>query len=419
MNFTLKLSLSEIVKNKSKVLIAIIVTLILFMSAFTLCNISTALPENFYGYYEEYMPGTIGIMITNADEDLYNKKNDYFVEFTPSFSKACTNYSLIFDGREQVSYEEEKDENGNIFATNYFNNILLSKDVGEYAAETYERFFAPELGGCGSVWDGEYSTEGIWISDEAAKYFVKDNDIYQNAENLIGQNLQYNYSNHLIDLEIIGIFNSAELKKYIMEQSGSYLINDYLCFITESSAKKILFESDSTFNAYGVVGKIDKLYNVYNTLYGKYSLSEGTAFALISRVKNAQVICMTVGVIMIVCGIIIMLNFINMIISQNIKHISLLRILGTSTFKIMMAYLLIFLLMITIVCVISWMTLPLYNYFVSIYCAGLGYTFSIGINYWVVLGVFAICYAITSLIMLVKWQILEGTAPSRNIAEED
>ena len=114
-----------------------------------------------------------------------------------------------------------------------------------------------------------------------------------------------------------------------------------------------------------------------------------------------------------------MLNFINMIISQNIKHISLLRILGTDTFRIMMAYFIIFMLLITIVCVISWMTLPLYNYFVSLYCASIGYSFTIGINYWVVLGVFAICYFITCMLMLAKWLIMQKTAPSRNILEED
>ena len=189
--------------------------------------------------------------------------------------------------------------------------------------------------------------------------------------------------------------------------------------MTELSAKKILFESNTSFNAYGVVGKIDKLYEVYNTLYKDYSLSEGTAFAMIAQVKNTQVICMIVGVIMIICGIIIMLNFINMIISQNIKHISLLRILGTDTFRIMAAYFMIFILLITIVCVVSWMTLPLYNYFVSLYCAYIGYPFAIGINYWVVLGVFGICYLIIISLMLVKWLIMEKTAPSRNISEED
>ncbi|HRF36965.1 MAG TPA: hypothetical protein PLZ09_06655, partial [Clostridia bacterium] len=91
MNFTLKLALSEIVKNKSKVLIAIIVTLILFMSAFTLCNISTALPKNFYNYYEEYMHDTIGVYINNADQSLYENKDKYFVEFMPQLDVACRN----------------------------------------------------------------------------------------------------------------------------------------------------------------------------------------------------------------------------------------------------------------------------------------------------------------------------------------
>lgn len=403
MNFTLKLALSEIVKNKSKVLIAIIVTLILFMSAFTLCNIATALPENFYVYYEEYMHETIGVYISNADKNLYENKDKYFVSFTQELDVACKNYSLNFNGVSQLPYDEEI-KDGFIY-TNYYNNILLSEN--EHNPEIYGQFFEGE--DSGSVWS--FEEEGIWLSREFA-----------NEEKLnisVGDTLQYKFGDHDIDLEVKGIFNGEALKNYIIAQSGSSIINDYLCFLTEASARKILFESNTTYSAYGVVGKIDKLYEVYNTLHKDYSILEGTAFSMIAQVKNTQIICMIVGVIMIICGIIIMLNFINMIISQNIKHISLLRILGTDTFRIMMAYFLIFILLITIVSVISWITLPLYNYLVSLYCANMGYPFTIGINYWVVLGVFSICYFIISMLMLVKWLIMDKTAPSKNIMEED
>lgn len=401
MNFTIKLAISELIKNKIKVLIAIIVTLILFMSAFTLCNIATALPSNFYNYYEEYMHDTIGVHISNADKELYENSSKYFISFTAEMDIACKNYSLIYGDKEQMPYDEE--EIMGSVVTKYYNNVLLSEN--EHNPEIYSQFFDGE--NCGEVWS--FDKEGIWLSDEAAlKLGVQ-----------VGNILNYKFGSEIIELEVQGIFNSAKLKDYVVSQSGSNLVNDYLCFLTELSAKKILFESNTSFNAYGVVGKIDKLYEVYNTLYKDYSLSEGTAFAMIAQVKNTQVICMIVGVIMIICGIIIMLNFINMIISQNIKHISLLRILGTDTFRIMAAYFMIFILLITIVCVVSWMTLPLYNYFVSLYCAYIGYPFTIGINYWVVLGVFGICYLIIISLMIVKWLIMEKTAPSRNISEED
>ena len=401
MNFTIKLAISELIKNKIKVLIAIIVTLILFMSAFTLCNIATALPSNFYNYYEEYMHDTIGVHISNADKELYENSSKYFISFTAEMDIACKNYSLIYGDKEQMPYDEE--EIMGSVVTKYYNNILLSEN--EHNPEIYSQFFDGE--NCGEVWS--FDKEGIWLSDEAALKLGID----------VGNILNYKFGSEIIELEVQGIFNSKKLKDYVVSQSGSNLVNDYLCFLTELSAKKILFESNTSFNAYGVVGKIDKLYEVYNTLYKDYSLSEGTAFAMIAQVKNNLVICMIVGVIMIICGIIIMLNFINMIISQNIKHISLLRILGTDTFRIMTAYFMIFILLITIVCVVSWMTLPLYNYFVSLYCAYIGYPFTIGINYWVVLGVFVICYLIIISIMLFKWLIMEKTAPSRNIAEED
>ena len=401
MNFTIKLAISELIKNKIKVLIAIIVTLILFMSAFTLCNIATALPSNFYNYYEEYMHDTIGVHISNADKELYENSSKYFISFTAEMDIACKNYSLIYGDKEQMPYDEQ--EIMGSVVTKYYNNVLLSEN--EHNPEIYSQFFDGE--NCGEVWS--FDKEGIWLSDKAALKLGIE----------VGNILNYKFGSEIIELEVQGIFNSTKLKDYVVSQSGSNLVNDYLCFLTELSAKKILFESNTSFNAYGVVGKIDKLYEVYNTLYKDYSLSEGTAFAMIAQVKNTQVICMIVGVIMIICGIIIMLNFINMIISQNIKHISLLRILGTDTFRIMAAYFMIFILLITIVCVVSWMTLPLYNYFVSLYCAYIGYPFAIGINYWVVLGVFGICYLIILSLMLVKWLIMEKTAPSRNISEED
>ncbi len=401
MNFTIKLAISELIKNKIKVLIAIIVTLILFMSAFTLCNIATALPSNFYNYYEEYMHDTIGVHISNADKELYENSSKYFISFTAEMDIACKNYSLIYGDKEQMPYDEQ--EIMGSVVTKYYNNVLLSEN--EHNPEIYSQFFDGE--NCGEVWS--FDKEGIWLSDKAALKLGIE----------VGNILNYKFGSEIIELEVQGIFNSTKLKDYVVSQSGSNLVNDYLCFLTELSAKKILFESNTSFNAYGVVGKIDKLYEVYNTLYKDYSLSEGTAFAMIAQVKNTQVICMIVGVIMIICGIIIMLNFINMIISQNIKHISLLRILGTDTFRIMAAYFMIFILLITIVCVVSWMTLPLYNYFVSLYCAYIGYPFAIGINYWVVLGVFGICYLIIISLMLVKWLIMEKTAPSRNISEED
>ena len=363
MNFTIKLAISELIKNKIKVLIAIIVTLILFMSAFTLCNIATALPSNFYNYYEEYMHDTIGVHISNADKELYENSSKYFISFTAEMDIACKNYSLIYGDKEQMPYDEQ--EIMGSVVTKYYNNILLSEN--EHNPEIYSQFFDGE--NCGEVWS--FDKEGIWLSDEAALKLGIE----------VGNILNYKFGSEIIELEVQGIFNSTKLKDYVVSQSGSNLVNDYLCFLTELSAKKILFESNTSFNAYGVVGKIDKLYEVYNTLYKDYSLSEGTAFAMIAQVKNTQVICMIVGIIMIICGIIIMLNFINMIISQNIKHISLLRILGTDTFRIMAAYFMIFILLITIVCVVSWMTLPLYNYFVSLYCAYIGYPFAIGINY--------------------------------------
>lgn len=407
MNFTLKLSLSEVVKNKFKFLIAIVVTLILFMSAFALCNISTAIPHNFFNYYESYMNDSIGVYIYDADRELFDNSEQFFVKFEPFYNEACSDFTLSYEGRVQPSYKEEMDEEGITHVTFFASVLVDEENADNYAPDIYEQFFAEEVGGSGSVW--ELSQEGIWISDVVA----------QNIGVAVGDIMQYNYGGASIDLEVKGIYSDKALMEYLKEQYANDYIVDRICHVTVPSCQKILFDSNSTFGAYGVIGKIDKLYDTYFTLSQSYAVEEGVIFDMIKEVKNAQIICMIVGVIMIICGIVIMLNFISMVISQNIKHISLLRVLGTSTFRIMMAYTLIFMAMISIVCLISWMTLPLYNYIISLYCSSMGYTFSLGINYWVVAGVFALCYLVTGIIMSIKWKVMQNTPPNVYLLEED
>lgn len=398
MNFIFKLSIKEMIRNKLKVIIAIIVSLILFMSAFTLCNIATALPSNFHNYYESFMNDSIGVYVMNADEALYKNSANYFTEFRIESDKACVNFSLKNGELEQLPYEE-KDIDGSIYTT-LFNNILLDKNLHE--ATWYSSYFTQ-----GTAWK-DFNEEGIWLADFAAEQLqVK-----------VGDTIEYSFNNALIKLKVNGIFDSEKLQNELSKKNGSK-VNKYISFINEVSARKILFESKTQFEAYGVVGKINKLYQVYNSLSKSYSLSEGAAFGLVKQVKNAEVICYIVGIIMMIGGIVILLNFINMIMSSNKKHISLMRILGAKTFKIIFSYYILFMFLISIVCLISWATLPLYNYIVSVYCAGMGYPFSIGINYAVVMSVFGACYLITTLVMLIKWQIMEATTPGQNILEED
>lgn len=400
MNFIWKLSVKELIRNKFKVIIATIVSLILFMSAFTLCNIATALPSNFYNYYESFMNDTIGVHINNADENLYKNYSQYFTEFDINVSDALENFVLKNNlGEEQKPYKEEIVDDS-VYITSY-SNILLTED--SFDSEWYAQFFTPES----TMWK-TFDEDGIWLAQ-----FVADN-----LNLRVGDKVLYRFNNAEIKLKVLGLFDSKKLQKELFYQNGSS-VSEYISFVTENSAKKILFESNTPFSAYGVVGKIDKLYDTYNALSKKYSLDEGTAFALIKEVKNAEVICYIVGVIMMIGGIIILLNFINMIISTNSKHISLMRILGAKTFKIMCAYYLVFLLIISVVCLISWASLPLYNLIVSNYCAGIGYPFTIGINYAMVFSLFAVCYFIITILMIVKWQILENTTPNQNMLEED
>ena len=249
MNFTLKLSLSEIVKNKSKVLIAIIVTLILFMSAFTLCNIATALPNNFYRYYEEYMPDTIGIWISNADEDLYNNSEKYFEEFEANFGVACNINTLGYNSVKMLPYEDVLDEEGNLDYTIYYNTSVLYPDCLEVQnIDIYREFFID-----GEIWNPEKEELGIWISDFVVEKFEKEGAIIA-----VNDYIDYDFNGTTIKLQVKGIYDEEALRNYIASNIGINFesLSKYTFYISVPSAKRFCLIARLVFPPMVLWGKL-------------------------------------------------------------------------------------------------------------------------------------------------------------------
>ncbi len=400
MYFSFKFMLREAKRNWLKIVIAIVVTLILFMSAFTLTNIASALPSNFYNYYENYYPDAIGVDISNADQELYDNYGKYFIDYSASWDNAFKGVKLTDMTGEKIllpSIIEEVD-----------NSIIHTTLLMAFIDPKVNEMFTDEMAdviindGAGKVWTAE-EEEGIWISDYVADALGV----------IAGENVKYLVNEKTYEIKINGVIDNAKYSTVMGANLPIFL------FMHKSQAREIIFATDMTFKMFGNVEKVDHIFDVYNALDEKYILSETAAMDMVAKVKNAEIICGIIGAIMLVGGIVILLNFISMFISSNIKNIGVMRMLGAKTRNITFAYYMIFMIIVTIVCLVSWSVLPLYNFIVSAYCASIGYPFSIGINYGLVAGLFIAVYIAVTLIMLLKGHLMNRLSPNQIIKEDD
>ena len=395
MNFSLKLMLSEAKRNKSKIVIAIVVSLILFMSAFTLCNIASALPSNFYTYYEEYFPETIGVQVHNADKQLYDERSDYFIDVTSDWKEVWSGVQLENEARDKVIMPSIIDDSGETIIVTTLDTLVIDVQSDEIFSD---EMLATVEAGNGVPWTTEQQ-DGIWISDYVAGAQV-------------GDSIMYTIGDNSIPIIINGIITD---ELYSNANDGSQVF----AFIHEEQAKDIIFSFDMSFYMYGNVAKVADIFAVYTSLDGDYSLSDSIAMDMVSKVKTAEAICGIIGGLMLVGGLVILLNFISMFISSNIQHIGVMRMLGAKTKYITLAYYFIFMLIVTIVSIISWAALPLYNFLVSMYCASIGYPFVIGINYGLVSGLFVIVYGLVTAMMLIKGHSMNRLSPNEIVKEDD
>ena len=398
MYFSFKLMIREIKRNKSKVCIAIVVALILFMSAFTLCNVASALPNNFYNYYQEYFPETIGIKVHNADKQLYDAKDNYFINTTVGWDEVYDGVMLENTARDKSVMPSIIEEDGdNISIQILDTNIINVLDEDMFVDEMKDVIIDG-----GSVWNTDQSTLGIWISD-----YVADGLGVSAGDDVI-----YTINQKTLQVPVVGVINN-ELFCELTDKDPVY------AFMHTEQAKQILFNFDMSFFMYGNVEKVDDIFSVYNALSNNYSMSDSVAMDMVSKVKNAEIICGIIGGIMLIGGIVILLNFISMFVSSNIKHIGVMRMLGAKTKNITLAYYMIFIAIVTIVSLVSWSMLPLYNFIVSTYCSSIGYPFTIGINYGLVFGLFAVVYILVTGVMLIKGHMMNKMSPNQVLQEDD
>lgn len=402
MRFSLKLAAKEIIRNKYKLIIAFVVTLILFMSAFCLCNIASALPENFYKHYETNYKDKLEIRINNADIALVENKGNYFIDTEFNMEGLLGNFTLLFEDNYFSYYNDTSEGN-----TVYYKGDFV--DIGdlESAHGLMKDYFIS-----GDIWQAESEDKQIWISDIAAQSLaVQIGDIITLRLRNVNQGIEN------FHLAIGGIY---DYNKAVSELDNKrYNYSPSIFYLTQTSAEDMYLKLYKSYTLIGTLPSVNKLFDTYNLLQRSYDLSPNVVMDMVATVKNAEVICGIIGAFMLVGGLVVVMNFISMFISSNRKQIGLMRALGARSYKITFGYYLIFALLITIVSLLCWAIMPIYNLLISTYCISVGYDFVIDINWYLVMGLFIIAWIIMSLLMLFEKLRLDKIVPTAVLKEED
>lgn len=406
MKLIFTLVLRELKRNKLKVCLATLIVLILYMSAFTLCNVASALPYNFYRYYEELAPEIVGMKISNADKTLYDNKDRYFNDVDVDWSYVLYDYKLTTDDdREFDCYYTDEEDGSKI---QIYNSGLVN--VQHFTSDKID--WSPYMQG-GRPWTNT-SENGVWISSSTATAL----GVNISLDSKSAVQINFVIGSKQTKVTVNGVFDETKLYDFIKNEYG-YNQLPYMLLMHEEQARDISFDLNLPFEMYGYIAKVDNVFNVYHKLSTTYNVDASVMFEMIDKVKGAEIICGIIGAFLLVGGVVILLNFINMFMSSNIKDIGLLKLLGAKTKDIILAYYIIFLLIITVVCIISWSTLPLYNMFVAMYCTSIGYPFVISINYTLVLCLFLASYVFITALMGIRYWSLSRMTPYEIVKEED
>lgn len=414
MRFIWTYFVKEFKRNLTKILLAIIITLILFMSAFTLCNLAAALPKNFYNYYEEFYNDDINITVYDADRELLDKCPEYFDEYKLDSNVESWVSFRCGDKEPFKSWGEIKDND--ITYLTFYNGMAVDSN-NKFFKESAEKISFRE----GSVdWNSPlqdakpFKQRGVWLSDKIADAIGADIDSMvtfniKNFETATSPDESF-------DLKVLGIYDYQLTKDNLSARDREHLAYFYM---NNVEVDKIYLETHSKYEVTGKLDKIENLFELYSYLSLNYNVAESYIMDMVISVKNAEIICGIIGAIMLLGGLVIMLNFLSMFISSNSKNIGLYCALGTRQSIISLSYLLIFFIMISFACAISWSVLPLYNWIVELYCASIGYKFTIAINYGVIIALFVAAYAMTAVLMAAKHWWMKKTMPIVLLKEED
>lgn len=409
-----KIAIKEMARNKIRLLVACLISLILFLAAFILINLSYSLPTNFYKYYEEFFPSDLTLEITNADQAFIDKSSNYFeyISIENDFIKERFELSL---GDNSFAYLNKGDEANNPNVVHKYKSAFISDvNIDEFFKNdklTQEDFLVK-----GSLWDDSAITEdnAIWLSDKVANALGISEITESNGESIkISLGLDIKNDNDYITDEyaVVGIYSYDE---YLKVESSPPVF-----FMTENKANEIYFSNFETYKVIGRVGNVSRLYDIYNSLIKEYALADSVQVDMLIAVKNAEAICAIIGVCMLIGGLIVLMNFISMFISTNRKGIGLMTALGARSASVTIGYGIIFAFMLAVIGLVTLIIIPSVNLSISRFIFFIGYNFEITTNYWLLLGLYLISNIGMVLIMLYENFRIKRLMPIEELKEED
>lgn len=409
-----KIAIKEMARNKIRLLVACLISLILFLAAFILINLSYSLPTNFYKYYEEFFPSDLTLEVTNADQALIDKSSNYFdyISIENDFIKERFELSL---GDNSFAYLNKGDEANNPNVVHKYKSAFIS-DVNLDEFFKNDKLIQEDFLVKGSLWDDSAITEdnAIWLSDKVANALNITEITESNGESIkISLGLDIKNDNDYITDEyaVVGIYSYDE---YLKVESSPPVF-----FMTENKANEIYFSNFETYKVIGRVGNVSRLYDIYNSLIKEYSLADSVQVDMLIAVKNAEAICAIIGVCMLIGGLIVLMNFISMFISTNRKGIGLMTALGARSASVTIGYGIIFAFMLLVIGLVTLIIIPSVNLSISRFIFFIGYNFEITTNYWLLLGLYLISNIGMVLIMLYENFRIKRLMPIEELKEED
>lgn len=410
----LKIAIKEMARNKMRLLVACLISLILFLAAFILINLSYSLPVNFYKYYEEFFPSDLTLEVTNADQALIDKSSNYFDHISIENDFIKEKFEISYNNN-YFTYLNKGDEADNPNVVHKYKSAFTSEvnvdELFEKNKVNLDDFLIK-----GTLWEEtlEIADNAIWLSDKVANALGISEITESNGESIkISLGLDIKNDNDYIRDEyvVIGIYSYDE---YLKVESSPPVF-----FMTEDKANEIYLTNFETYKVIGRVGDVSRLYDIYNALIKNYTLADSVQVDMLIAVKNAEAICAIIGVCMLIGGLIVLMNFISMFISTNRKGIGLMTALGARSASVTIGYGIIFAFMLLVIGLVTLIIIPSVNLSISKFIFFIGYNFEITTNYWLLLGLYLISNIGMVLIMLYENFRIKRLTPIEELKEED
>lgn len=409
-----KISIKEMARNKMRLLVACLISLILFLAAFILINLSYSLPVNFYKYYEEFFPSDLTLEVTNADQALIDKSATYFDHISIENDFIKEKFEISYNNN-YFTYLNKGDEADNPNVVHKYKSAFTSEvnvdELFEKNKVNLDDFLIK-----GVLWEEtlEIADNAIWLSDKVANALGISEITESNGGSIkISLGLDIKNDNDYIRDEyvVIGIYSYDE---YLKVESSPPVF-----FMTEDKANEIYLTNFETYKVIGRVGDVSRLYDIYNALIKNYTLADSVQVDMLIAVKNAEAICAIIGVCMLIGGLIVLMNFISMFISTNRKGIGLMTALGARSASVTIGYGIIFAFMLLVIGLVTLIIIPSVNLSISKFIFFIGYNFEITTNYWLLLGLYLISNIGMVLIMLYENFRIKRLTPIEELKEED